>query len=1017
MKHNRKSFLALFLALSLVAANPPIKAYAIENDAIDNSGGLEVSSSDFYLDDDLLVDELEIDQAPINPEFNRQETADEAEKFGLNVDPLKIYTDYDTLEEEVPNRQKASFIPAQYDLRNFGRVTPMRNQGPNGSCWAFATYGSAESVLLPRENTDFSEKNLRNTHGYDWGPKDGGTNQVSAAYLSRWAGPISERDEPYSPYDFYSPAGLRPVKELDKALYIPDVRNQNDARVLKEAIMDYGAAYTVVNGSEYYTNMYTMGHNNPGQGYANHAVTIVGWDDNYSASNFKWGAPGNGAWICKNSWGSHWGTQGGYYYVSYYDAHIAKSNCIFILKNKEANKSIWYHDYLGMTSNIGRGSVGWFSNVFGPAKQNIEISEVGIFVPTNNVSYEIYVNTNIGGNSGFNNRVLVASGKFDFAGYQTVKFRPQQIPNGAYFAPIVKFTTTGYPYPIPVEKPIWGYSSRATAARGQSYISYDGYNWSDVTNQMANTNVCVKAFTKPSGSGYIDNTPIDPIVRDKKVQSISVDKDLINLTIGGRENISAEALPTDASNKNLSYASSNTYVATVSSNGEVRALREGSATITISATDGSGVATSVNVTVSKADYNQGNIFNVNVYLPKENLELGQSLPVTVNVRDKYQRNLRYALVNVSLAGGASKEAYTDQNGNFKVDLDTRHISQAGTYKLNVRVTGDTFEDYNNSYDITIGDTNTPEPNNVLDIKLSTDKDEYEKGERIPIKIQTHMQGRAIPNARVDIEITTPDGAVHKNTGTTNYNGMTTYNYSPDVSAKAGTYQVLVRARTNTHIAENSINFVVKEKDMSLKLLYNFDKKIYYYGDRANIRLSLKDAEQRPVRNARLAIRVTGPNNFIYDIEKTTDYNGNTSMYIEPNSSMKAGVYTVEVRTKDDSIGNLDASFDVEFIDNNSKPMSLSMLDLKSTYKPRTRPCFTAHIKDEKNLNLRYANVKFSIEDSNGKVLSTSTCTTTYTGKVSFTGPALNEGDYKLKLTVDRDTYKQISEEYSFRVAR
>ena len=1010
MKNSKRFLSSLIIILSLnLLSTPPI---ATADEGINQA--IEINDK-FVISDVNTNQDLIIHQAPINPDFNKQKSSADTAKDGVNIDPLKIYTDYDAIDNPYPDRQMATYLPSSYDLRNEGKVTPVRNQGPNGSCWAFATYGSAESVLLPRENNDFSEKNLRNTHGYDWGPKDGGSCQISAAYLARWSGPISERDEPYSPYDFNSPINFAPVKELQSAMYIPDVRNANDLATLKRAIMQYGAAYTTVNGDESFTNFYTMGHNNYGNGWGNHAITLIGWDDNYSASNFKWGAPGDGAWLAKNSWGYNWGGMGGYYYISYYDTIIGTNNCIFQLKNKERNKAIWYYDPLGMTSNIGNGRVGWFSNVFGPAKENLQISEVGVFVPTNNVDYEVYLNTNIGSNSGFNNRIKVAEGNIRYAGYTTINFNAQKIPQGAYFAPIIKFTTSGYRYPIPVETPIWGYSSRARASSGQSFISYDGYNWSDLTYQMNNTNVCVKAFTKALGSEVKPDYKPEP--RDVKVSEIKLDVDNLDLIVGEKASIKAEALPIEATNKNLTYKSSNPYVVGVSSNGEIKALREGNANITIAASDGSGISKTITVNVRKSKPQIINQFAVDVSLPKESIKLKEYLKVNINVKDINKKNVKNALIEALFAGGKKVSAYTDSYGNSYMYIPTDHVSKDGSYKLDIKVSADNFKDYEKSYDVGVGDKDKIEQEKPA-LNITGLKKEYYKDNKVDFKVAATIGSKSLADTDLEIRIIKANGEIEKNSLKTNSNGIVNYSYSPESKDGFGTYSIEVIAHLNDYGEfKASDKFNLLEKDDSYKATFSQDKNLYYLGDRANLKINLKDENNNLLKNYKINIKVSGPNNFEHTLTKTSDYSANTSLFIQSSKSMQAGIYNISISSAVDSENKLSANYQLEFIDPNNKPINLEISGFSDSYKKYAKINGNIYIKDEKNYNLQNASITCELVDSSGKKIDEKKFTSTYLGKINYIAPSLKEGSYKLIVKAEKSSYKSVEDEIEFSIIR
>ena len=142
--------------------------------------------------------------------------------------------------------------PAYYDLRSLKKVSQsIKDQGTSGTCWAFATYESLESFLMPRENWDFSENNLKNllTSAYPGGFDyiEGGNMFMSTAYLARWSGPVKEIDDPYNPYSGMSPNNLPIQKHVQNVSFYPDRNGPMDNNEIKSAVMNYGVVYTTIN--------------------------------------------------------------------------------------------------------------------------------------------------------------------------------------------------------------------------------------------------------------------------------------------------------------------------------------------------------------------------------------------------------------------------------------------------------------------------------------------------------------------------------------------------------------------------------------------------------------------------------------------------------------------------------------------------------------------------------------------------------------------------------------------------
>ena len=399
-------------------------------------------------------------------------------------------------------------LPAEYDMRDYGRVTEVRDQGRYGTCWAFASLGALETTLLPMEYSVFSTDNMTLSNSYNLDVDIGGEHTMSIAYLAAWQGPVYEKDDPYG--DGQTDSDLKAVKHLEEALII----NDKDMDVLKSAIFRYGAVETslycqmeyVDSVSKYYSRENSAYYYDGNEG-ANHDVVVVGWDDNYPKENFTIEPEGNGAFICKNSWGEEFG-EDGYFYVSYYDKVICKKSVVYTRVGDSDNfDKIYQSDMLGWVGLMGfNKEEAYFSNVYKTDK-NEELSAVSFYATDKDTSFEIYLVQNFKDETSFENRELLTSGSMKYAGYYTVRIpEPVRLSDNSKYAVVVKINTPKAVHPIAIEYNVDERTENFDITDGEGYISLYGEIWHSA-EETQNCNVCLKAFTDYVSDG--DEEEID----------------------------------------------------------------------------------------------------------------------------------------------------------------------------------------------------------------------------------------------------------------------------------------------------------------------------------------------------------------------------------------------------------------------------------------------------------------------------------------------------------------------------
>ena len=334
----------------------------------------------------------------------------------------------------------------------------------------------------------------------------GGNAQLAMITLTGWYGLANESTAPFNTnkWTLSSKLGQKDAAILKNGFFLG---NNPSINVVKSYIKKYGSvvvAYHAPETTEEDEKFYDRSHKSYNctlsEDAANHIVTIVGWNDNYSKDKFGEASKPkrNGAWIIKNSWGNKEEDKG-YTYISYED----RSMCEFFSGQFVKSSTYKYNYFYDGSANpsayrLKKGQQ--IANIYtakkGTKKKKETLKAVNVVTMNPNVKYSIQIYKNPKKGKPTSGKKLLKramTGTIKEAGTHTIDLKQKvRLVKGEKFSIVIKIGSTALIGCDHSDNFGWIRFVNKTA-KGQSYVCLKGNKWYDMYS--ARLTMRIKAYT------------------------------------------------------------------------------------------------------------------------------------------------------------------------------------------------------------------------------------------------------------------------------------------------------------------------------------------------------------------------------------------------------------------------------------------------------------------------------------------------------------------------------------------